>query len=99
MGVWRRKSVRGGEEKRKRVAQAFSFSLVPKERSDHKMNFLYKMTRSKFTCFIRVFTQRRRRRQRKRHLTSEFALPQTLSRLFHLVKFVKCWQVFLEVEF
>ena len=29
--------------------------------------------------------QQRRRRLRKRHLKSEFALPQTLSRLFHLV--------------
>ena len=34
---------------------------------------------------IREFTQRRRRRLRKRHLKSEFALPQTWSRLFHLV--------------
>ena len=33
----------------------------------------------------RVLKQRRRQRQRKRHLKSEFALPQTLSRLFHLV--------------
>ena len=33
----------------------------------------------------REFTQRQRRRLRKRHLKSEFALPQTLSRLFHLV--------------
>ena len=29
--------------------------------------------------------QQRRRRLRKRHLKSEFALPQTLSRLFYLV--------------
>ena len=29
---------------------------------------------------------------RKRHLKSEFALLQTLSRLFHLVQFIKCWQ-------
>ena len=33
----------------------------------------------------REFTQRRRRRLRKRHLKNEFVLPQTLSRLFHLV--------------
>ena len=26
------------------------------------------------------------------HVRKEFALPQTLSRLFHLVSFVKCWQ-------
>ena len=44
------------------------------------------------------FTQRRRRRLRKRDLKSEFGLPQTLSRLFHLVSFVKCWQTFLELD-
>ena len=42
--------------------------------------------------------RRRRRRLRKRHLKSEFALLQTLSRLFHLVYFVKCWQMFLELN-
>ena len=34
------------------------------------------------------------RRLRKRHIKSEFALRQTVLRLFHLVKFVKCWQFF-----
>ena len=49
---------------------------------------------------IREFIQRRRRRLRlrKRHLQSEFALPQTWSHLFHLVKFVKCWQSFLQLN-
>ena len=47
---------------------------------------------------IRQFIQRLRRRLRKRHLKSEFALPQTWSHLFHLVKFVKCWQSFLELN-
>ena len=42
--------------------------------------------------------QLRRRRLWKRHLKSEFALSQTLSRLFHLVQFVKCWQIFLELN-
>ena len=42
--------------------------------------------------------QQQRRRLRKRHLKSEVALPQTLSRLFHLVQFVKCWQFFLELN-
>ena len=32
------------------------------------------------------------------HLKSEFALLQTLSRLFHLVYFVKCWQMLLELN-
>ena len=38
------------------------------------------------------------RRLRKRHLKKEFALLQTLSRLFQLVQFVKCWQIFLELN-
>ena len=42
--------------------------------------------------------QRRRRRKRKHHLKSEFALLQSLSRLFHLVWFVKRWQFFLELN-
>ena len=46
----------------------------------------------------REFTQRRRRRLRKRYLKSEFGLPQTLSRLFHLVYFVKCWQILLQLN-
>ena len=40
------------------------------------------------------FKQQRRRRLRKSHLKSEFALLQTLLRLFHLVEFVKSWQFF-----
>ena len=43
-------------------------------------------------------SRQRRRRLRKRQLKSEFALLQTLSRLFHLVYFVKCWQMFLELN-
>ena len=42
--------------------------------------------------------QRRRRRLRKRHLKSEFTLPQTLSRSFHLVQFVNSCQTFLELN-
>ena len=38
------------------------------------------------------------RRLRKRHVKSEFALPHTLSRFYHLVYFVKCWQIFLELN-
>ena len=43
--------------------------------------------------------QRRQRRLRKRQLKSEVALLQTLSHLFQLVQFVKCWQFFLELNF
>ena len=46
----------------------------------------------------RKLKQQRRRRPRKRHLKKEVALFQTLSRLFHLVQFVKCWQFFLELN-
>ena len=40
----------------------------------------------------------RPRRLRKPHLKSEFALPQTLSRLIYLVWFVKCWRFFVELN-
>ena len=42
--------------------------------------------------------QQQRRRIRKRHLKSEFALLQTLLCLFQLVQFVKCWQIVLELN-
>ena len=44
-------------------------------------------------------TQQQRRRLRKRHLKNEFALLQTLWRLFQLVEFVKWWQMFLELNY
>ena len=47
---------------------------------------------------IRELKQQRRRRLLKRHLKSEVVLLETLSRLFHLVYRVKCWQVFLELN-
>ena len=47
---------------------------------------------------IRELKQRRRWRLRKRHLKSEVALLQTLSRLFHLFQFTKCWQFSLEMN-
>ena len=46
----------------------------------------------------RVLKQQRRRRLWKRQLKSEFALLQSLSRFFHFVYFVKCWQMFLELN-
>ena len=46
----------------------------------------------------RELKQQRRQRLPKRHLKSEVALLQTLSLLFHLVQFVKCWQFFLELN-
>ena len=46
----------------------------------------------------RELKQRRRRRLRERRLKSEAELLQTLSRLFHLVQFVKCWQFVLELN-
>ena len=44
------------------------------------------------------FKQQRWGRQRKRYLKSEFALLQTSSRLFHIVQFVKCWQILVELN-
>ena len=46
----------------------------------------------------RKLQQQRRRRLRKRHLKSEVGLLQTLSRLFQLVQFDKCWQIFLDLN-
>ena len=37
-------------------------------------------------------------RLRKRHLKSDFALLQSLSRLFHLIYFIKCLQMFFELN-
>ena len=48
---------------------------------------------------IRELKQQRRWRLWKRRFKSEFSLLSTLSRLFHLVQFVKCWQMFVEIEF
>ena len=47
---------------------------------------------------IRELKQQRRRRLRKRQLKSEVALLQTLLCSFQLVQFVKCWQMFLELN-
>ena len=46
----------------------------------------------------RELKQRRRRRLLQRHLKSECALLQTLSRLFQLVQFVKCLQFFPKLD-
>ena len=47
---------------------------------------------------IRELKQQRRRLPRKRHWKSKVALLQTVSRLVHLVQFLKCWQLFLELN-
>ena len=49
-------------------------------------------------CNNRELKQQWRRRLQERHLKSEFAPLQNLSRLFHLVYFAKCWQMFLELN-
>ena len=59
---------------------------------------LWDLTLEKKLHLNRDVKQQRRERLRKRHLKSEFALLQTLSRLFQLVQFVKCWQIFLELN-
>ena len=46
----------------------------------------------------RELKQRRRRRLRKRQLKSVLARVQTSSRLFHLVQFVKCRRICLELD-
>ena len=46
----------------------------------------------------RELKQQRRRRLRKRQLRSVFALLKTLSRLFHLVLFIRCRRIFLKLN-
>ena len=41
---------------------------------------------------------KQQRRQRYENVTSKCKLLQTLSRVFHLAHFVKCWQFFLELN-
>ena len=48
--------------------------------------------------YNRELKQQQQRRLRKRHLKSEFVVLQTLQRVFHLVQFVKCWRIFLELN-
>ena len=48
--------------------------------------------------YNRELKQQQQRRLRKRHLKSEFVLLQTLQRVFHLVQFVKCCRIFLELN-
>ena len=60
---------------------------------------LWDLTLEKKLHLNRDVKQQRWRRLRKRHLKlSAFALLQTLSRLFQLVQFVKCWQIVLELN-
>ena len=47
---------------------------------------------------LRELKQQGRRRPRKRHWKSTVALLQTVSRLVHLAQFLKCWQLFLELN-
>ena len=48
---------------------------------------------------IRDFKQQRRRRLRKRHLKSQFArAASNFIAVIYLVSFVKCWQIFLELN-
>ena len=63
---------------------------------DNNQSWLYTL-RTAIIIFWEI-KQQRRRRLRGRQLQSEVALLQTLSRLFHLVQFVKYWQFFFFLE-
>ena len=81
-----------------------SFALLQKSRRNHRPDVWTEalsgmvFVPARTLPGIRELKQQRRWRLQKRHLKSEFALPQTLSRLFHLVYFVKCWQMFLKLN-
>ena len=64
------------------------------------MSAVFSGYKSEDQCKVLGSLSKQRRRQlRKRHLKSEYSLLQTLSRLFHLVQFVRCWWIFLEINF
>ena len=81
---------------------------VREKRATSLFNLFWSNVAKRVACFCcplhcsfrqnRELKQQRRRRQRKRHLKSEFALLQTQSRLIHLVQFGKCWQIILEFK-
>ena len=82
----------------KRAPQKLSFCFKCPDTGTVRIlgNILYVL--NSYCLFVRELKQQRRRRLQKRHSKSEFAPFQTLSRLFHLVYFVKCWQTFLELN-
>ena len=53
---------------------------------------------SKKIGHVKLMAQATTERLRKRHLKSDFALRQICSRLFHLVQYVKFWQIFLALN-
>jgi len=63
-------------------------------REDQKDPLVYRVPR-----YVNRELKKQQPRLQKRHLKSEFALLQTLLRIFHLVQFVKCWRIFLELNF
>ena len=67
-------------------------------RSQYYILEAYWLTRPEPTLISGSLKQQPRQRLWKRHLNNEVALPKTLSRLFQLVQFVKCWQFFLELN-
>ena len=78
--------------------KAFFFDHEPLFGIQSKQSASLFNTARRMHAFNWELKQQRRRRLRKRHLKNEFALPQTLSHLFHLVYFIKCWQMFLELN-
>ena len=71
---------------------SFHFSRCQNRKSPSSV-FLCPETKRK-----RLLRRLRRRRLRKRHLKSDFALLEICSRLFHLVQYVKFWQIFLALN-
>ena len=65
-----------------------------RDREDQKDPLVYRVL-----LYVNRELKQQQWQLRKRHLKSEFALLQTLSCIFHLVQFVKCWQIFLELNF
>ena len=71
------------------LATLMLISRRPVQRRGLVKNVVFSLRAGRYRRVNRELKQQRRRRLRKRHLKSEFVLLQTLSRLFHLVYFVK----------
>ena len=80
------------------VSSNLSLAMIWQMTHNHKLPKLCSATLTWIKYYNRELKQQQRRRLRKRHLKSEFVLLQTLQRVFHLVQFVKCCRIFLELN-
>ena len=93
-----------GHQSREGVLHTKRYPTVQEDYTGIKGLCFNKCLKANFRWFhffrgaIRELRQQRWRRLRKSHSKNEFALLQALSCSFQLVRFVKCWEIFLELN-